>query len=125
MKGAVVREFTPFDRVAVGDFADPPCAKLSERRRAGMASTSWSIRWAAQPMPLLCGRWRGADGDYRLRCSSYLLQAQSSGAQVVSLANAGTDFSNAMKQAQEFGLTSGSQSIAAMLVFSMTSKRSV
>jgi branched-chain amino acid transport system substrate-binding protein len=49
--------------------------------------------------------------------ASYLLQAQSSGAQVVGLANAGTDFSNAMKQAQEFGLTTGGQSIAAMLVF--------
>lgn len=49
--------------------------------------------------------------------ASYLLQAQSSGAQVVALANAGTDFSNSLKQAQEFGLTNSGQSIAAMLVF--------
>ncbi|MCG5239946.1 ABC transporter substrate-binding protein [Azospirillum doebereinerae] len=50
--------------------------------------------------------------------ASYLLQAQSSGADVVALANAGTDFSTSLKQAQEFGLTaSGTQSIAAMLVF--------
>jgi branched-chain amino acid transport system substrate-binding protein len=49
--------------------------------------------------------------------ASYLLQAQSSRAQVIALANAGTDFSTSLKQAQEFGLTSGGQSIAAMLVF--------
>ncbi|SMH31335.1 ABC transporter substrate-binding protein [Azospirillum agricola] len=49
--------------------------------------------------------------------ASYLLQAQSSGAEIVALANAGTDFSNALKQAQEFGLTDSGQSIAAMLVF--------
>src|ERR1700677_1841997 len=37
--------------------------------------------------------------------SSYLLQAQGSGAQVVGLANAGADFSNSLKTAHEFGLT--------------------
>ena len=37
--------------------------------------------------------------------SSYLLQAQTSGAQVVALANAGGDMINAAKQANEFGLT--------------------
>ena len=37
--------------------------------------------------------------------SSYLLQAQSSGAQVVALADTGTDLINAVKQAAEFGLT--------------------
>jgi len=37
--------------------------------------------------------------------SSYLLQAQSSGADVVALANAGGDLDNAIKQAREFGLT--------------------
>lgn len=40
-------------------------------------------------------------GDF----SSYLLQAQSSGAKVICLANAGKDASDAMKQAHEFGLT--------------------
>jgi len=49
--------------------------------------------------------------------ASYLLQAQGSGANVIALANAGTDFSTSLKQAQEFGITSGDQSIAAMLVF--------
>jgi branched-chain amino acid transport system substrate-binding protein len=37
--------------------------------------------------------------------SSYLLSAQASGAQVVVLANTGADLSNALKQANEFGLT--------------------
>jgi branched-chain amino acid transport system substrate-binding protein len=36
--------------------------------------------------------------------SSFLLQAQSSGADVVAFANAGGDFTNAVKQAVEFGL---------------------
>jgi branched-chain amino acid transport system substrate-binding protein len=36
--------------------------------------------------------------------SSYLLQAQSSGAQVLALANAGADLTNAVKQAGEFGI---------------------
>jgi branched-chain amino acid transport system substrate-binding protein len=46
--------------------------------------------------------------------ASYLLQAQSSGAKVVALANAGGDFTNAVKQAREFGLK---QTIAGLLVF--------
>ena len=37
--------------------------------------------------------------------SSFLVQAQSSGAKVVGLANAGTDITNSVKQAHEFGLT--------------------
>jgi branched-chain amino acid transport system substrate-binding protein len=37
--------------------------------------------------------------------SSFLLQAQSSGAQVLALANAGEDFSNSLKAANEFGIT--------------------
>lgn len=49
--------------------------------------------------------------------SSYLLQAQSSEAQVIGLANAGGDFVNSVKQAGEFGITQGGQSLAAMLVF--------
>jgi len=48
--------------------------------------------------------------------SSYLLQAQGSGAQVLALANAGTDTSNSMKAAAEFGLTK-SMTPAALLVF--------
>jgi branched-chain amino acid transport system substrate-binding protein len=48
--------------------------------------------------------------------ASYLLQAQSSGAQVLGLANAGTDFSNSLKAATEFGVTK-SMKPAALLVF--------
>ncbi|PYB72291.1 ABC transporter substrate-binding protein [Rhizobium wuzhouense] len=48
--------------------------------------------------------------------SSYLLQAQASGAQVIGIANAGSDMVNTVKQAQEFGLTSSGQSLAALLV---------
>jgi branched-chain amino acid transport system substrate-binding protein len=49
--------------------------------------------------------------------SSYLLQAQSSGAQIIGLANAGTDLTNAIKQAAEFGIVQGGQSLAGLLVF--------
>jgi branched-chain amino acid transport system substrate-binding protein len=49
--------------------------------------------------------------------SSFLLQAQASGAKVVGLANAGGDTINSMKQASEFGITQGGQSIAGLLVF--------
>ena len=44
--------------------------------------------------------------------SSFILQAQSSGAQVVAFANAGTDFSTAVKQASEFGVVESGQTIA-------------
>lgn len=50
--------------------------------------------------------------------SSFLLQAQASGAKVVGLANAGRDTTNAIKQAGEFGLTQGGgQRLAAMLAY--------
>lgn len=48
--------------------------------------------------------------------SSYLLLAQSSGAKVVALANAGQDTVNSIKQAHEFGLTDAGQQLAGMLV---------
>jgi branched-chain amino acid transport system substrate-binding protein len=48
--------------------------------------------------------------------SSYLLQAQSSGAKIIGLANAGADTINAIKQANEFGITP-KQSLAGLLVF--------
>ncbi|MGR9279243.1 ABC transporter substrate-binding protein (plasmid) [Rhizobium leguminosarum] len=47
--------------------------------------------------------------------SSFLLQAQSSGAKVIGLANAGLDTSNAIKQAAEFGITQSGQHLAALL----------
>lgn len=50
--------------------------------------------------------------------SSFLLQAQSSGAKVIGLANAGGDTINAIKQASEFGITQGGQSLAGLLIFS-------
>jgi branched-chain amino acid transport system substrate-binding protein len=49
--------------------------------------------------------------------SSYLLQAQASGAKVVALANGGGDMINAIKQAREFGLTRGGQTVVSLLVF--------
>lgn len=52
-----------------------------------------------------------SNADY----SSFLLQAQSSGANVVGLANAGADTQNAIKQAAEFGITQGGQRLAALL----------
>ncbi len=50
--------------------------------------------------------------------SSYLLTAQASGAKVIALANAGTDTSNTIKQAAEFGIgRDGKQRLAGLLVF--------
>ena len=49
--------------------------------------------------------------------SSFLLQAQSSGAKVVALANAGQDTINSVKQAAEFGLVAGGQKLVALLAF--------
>lgn len=48
--------------------------------------------------------------------SSFLLQAQSSKAQVIGLANAGADTTNAIKNAADFGVVSGGQKLAGMLV---------
>ncbi|ALK10374.1 ABC transporter substrate-binding protein [Blastochloris viridis] len=49
--------------------------------------------------------------------SSFLLQAQGSGAKVIGLANAGGDTINSVKQAAEFGITAGGQNLAALLMF--------
>ncbi len=48
--------------------------------------------------------------------SSFLLKAQSSGAKVIGLANAGTDTTNSIKQAAEFGIMP-KQSLAGLLMF--------
>jgi len=53
--------------------------------------------------------------------SSYILQAQSSGADVVALANAGADFVNSLKTASEFGLTE-MMDVAGLLVFTQNAK---
>ena len=49
--------------------------------------------------------------------SSYLLQAQASKAKIIGLANAGGDTINAIKQGAEFGIVSGGQQFAGLLVF--------
>nr|WP_236105879.1 ABC transporter substrate-binding protein [Pandoraea fibrosis] len=49
--------------------------------------------------------------------ASFLLQAQSSKAQVVALANGGQDTVNVLKQAREFGIVQRGQKLAALLVF--------
>jgi branched-chain amino acid transport system substrate-binding protein len=49
--------------------------------------------------------------------SSFLLQAQSSKAKVIGLANAGADTINAIKQGAEFGIVKGGQQFAGLLVF--------
>ena len=51
-------------------------------------------------------------GDF----SSYLLQARASGAKVIGIANAGGDFTNAVRQASEFGIVQGGQNLAGLLV---------
>ena len=49
--------------------------------------------------------------------SSFLLQAQSSKAKIIGLANAGSDTINSIKQAAEFGIVKGGQKMAGLLVF--------
>jgi len=48
--------------------------------------------------------------------SSFLMQAQASGAKIIGLANAGADTINAIKQAKEFGITQN-QTLAGLLIF--------
>jgi branched-chain amino acid transport system substrate-binding protein len=48
--------------------------------------------------------------------SSFLLQAQSSKAKIVALANAGLDTNNSIKQAAEFGIVKGGQKLAGLLM---------
>jgi branched-chain amino acid transport system substrate-binding protein len=49
--------------------------------------------------------------------SSFLLQAQTSKAKIIGLANAGGDTINSIKQASEFGIVKGGQNLAGLLVF--------
>ena len=49
--------------------------------------------------------------------SSFLLQAQSTKAKIIGLANAGGDTTNSIKQAAEFGIVAGGQKLAGMLLF--------
>ncbi|MNZ30640.1 hypothetical protein D3C78_479170 [compost metagenome] len=49
--------------------------------------------------------------------SSYILQAQASGAKVIGLASAGSDLVNAISTANQFGLTEAGQTMASLMVF--------
>jgi len=49
--------------------------------------------------------------------SSYLIQAQSSGAEVIGLANSGGDTVNSIKQAAEFGIVGSKQRLAGLLIY--------
>lgn len=49
--------------------------------------------------------------------SSFLLQAQTSKAQIVGLANGGSDTINAIKTAAEFGIVAGGQKLAGLVLF--------
>jgi branched-chain amino acid transport system substrate-binding protein len=49
--------------------------------------------------------------------SSFILQAQGSGAKIIGLANAGADTTNAIKAANEFGVVQAGQKLAGLLVF--------
>jgi len=53
----------------------------------------------------------GSTSDF----SSFLLQAQSSGANVIAFANSGNELINCLKQAQEFGLDQGGTRMAALV----------
>src|SRR4030081_1693906 len=48
--------------------------------------------------------------------SSFLLQAQSSKAKIIGLANAGLDTTNSIKQAAEFGIVKGGKKLAGLLL---------
>src|SRR5208283_1499776 len=48
--------------------------------------------------------------------SSFLVQAQASGAKVLGLANAGTDLQNCIKQAAEFGISGKGMKVATLLM---------
>ena len=49
--------------------------------------------------------------------SSFLLQAQNSKAQIIGLANGGTDTINAIKTAAEFGIVAGGQKLVGLVIF--------
>jgi len=49
--------------------------------------------------------------------SSFLVQAQASKAKIVGLANSGADTTNSIKQAAEFGIVSGGQNLAGLLIY--------
>ncbi len=60
--------------------------------------------------------WAARGRRWAADFSSYLIQAQASGAKVIGLANAGTDLQNCVKQAAEFGITKGGARLATLLM---------
>ena len=91
------RQDDPRSRAARAGSSSPPITpSASNWRRAPRKSS----RRAGEPWSATFGCPLGTS-DF----SSYLLQAQGSGAQVLGLANAGADTSNSLKAAAEFGLT--------------------
>jgi hypothetical protein len=66
-----------------------------------------------QPQDDATVEWREASADKL----PFLLQAQSSKAKIIGLANAGGDTVNSIKQAAEFGVTQGGQNLAGLLMF--------
>ncbi|MEI9803874.1 MAG: ABC transporter substrate-binding protein [Pseudolabrys sp.] len=89
--------------------SSPPTTRSVTRSRPTLRrwSRRTAARCSARSVPL-------NTNDF----SSFLLQAQSSKAKVIGLANAGGDTINSIKQAAEFGIVKGGQSLAGLLVFS-------
>ncbi len=81
----------------------------------GHALEENTARWSRKPAARSSARC--VTRSRRTDFSSFLLQAQGSGADVIGLANAGGDTINAIKQASEFGITQAGQSLAALLMF--------
>jgi branched-chain amino acid transport system substrate-binding protein len=80
------------------------------------------MRWSATWTAIVTGAGGKVLGKVRhpfpgQDFSSFLLQAQASKAKVIGLANAGGDTINSIKQAAEFGINKGGQSLAGLLVF--------
>ena len=119
----VHRRTTSTTRTTPTRWRRAPAARSSSRAaRPGSSSpptTSSASRWRRTPSKVVEGcRRQGAGRASRppsrtTDFSSYLLQAQASGAQIIGLANAGADTINAIKQANEFGLTK-KQSLAGL-----------
>ncbi len=80
-----------------------------------MRSSATPAKWSRRTAERCSARFaiRSTPSDF----SSFLLQAQSSKAKVVGLANAGGDTINSIKQAAEFGIVKGGQKLAGLLVF--------
>ena len=86
--------------------ADYAFGQALERDTASVVKASGGTVLGTVRVPL-------GTGDF----SSFLLQAQASKAQIVGLANSGGDTTNSIKQAAEFGIVSGGQNLAGLLIY--------